>query len=211
MKCQPNTTKQKLVDTAWELLWTSSYGAVSVDDICKAAGVKKGSFYHFFPSKLDLAIAAMEETFACIKPQYDSIFSASNPPLQRFSDLADHMITGQEETAKRFGKVCGCPCISLGSEIAGQEAAVREAYDLILKRKERYYENAIRDLIADGLVPADTDAKTKAADLSTFIVGQLTVARIQNDLGALKRTLRTGMFQVLGVTPEAAGEGKRVA
>jgi TetR/AcrR family transcriptional repressor of nem operon len=207
MKCQPNTTKQKLIDTAWELLWTSSYGAVSVDDICKAAGVKKGSFYHFFPSKVDLAIASMEETFATIKPAYDSIFSPGSPPLQRFADLADHMIAGQEDAAKRYGKVCGCPCVSLGSEIAGQESGVREAFDLILSRKERYYENAIRDLVADGLVPADTDAKAKAEELSTFIVGQLTVARIQNDLGALKRTLKTGMLQVLGVVAEA----KRVA
>ena len=207
MKCQPNTTKQKLIDTAWELLWTSSYGAVSVDDICKAAGVKKGSFYHFFPSKVDLAIASMEETFATIKPEYDSIFSPGNPPLQRFSDFADHMIAGQEDAAKRYGRVCGCPCVSLGSEIAGQESGVRAAFDLILSRKERYYENAIRDLIADGLVPADTDAKAKAEELSTFIVGQLTVARIQNDLSALKRTLKTGMLQVLGVAVEA----KRVA
>ncbi len=208
MKCAPNTTKQKLIDTAWQLLWTSSYGAVSVDDICKAAGVKKGSFYHFFPSKVDLAIASMEETFACIKPEYDAIFSASNPPLQRFSALADHMIAGQEDAAKLYGKVCGCPCVSLGSEIAGQESGVRQAFDEILGRKERYYENAIRDLIAEGLVAADTDAKAKAAELSTFIVGQLTVARIQNDLSALKRTLKTGMFKVLGVADEQA---KRVA
>ena len=207
MKCQPNTTKQKLIDTAWELLWTSSYGAVSVDDICKAAGVKKGSFYHFFPSKVDLAIASMEETFATIKPEYDRIFSPGNPPLQRFSDLAEHMIAGQEDAAKRYGRVCGCPCISLGSEIAGQESGVRQAFDLILGRKQRYYENAIRDLIADGSVPADTDAKAKAEELSTFIIGQLTVARIQNDLGALKRTLKTGMLQVLGMAVEA----KRVA
>ncbi len=208
MKCQPNNTKQKLIDTAWELLWTSSYGAVSVEDICKAAGVKKGSFYHFFPSKVDLAIASMEETFASVKPEYDAMFSASNPPLQRFSDLAAHMIAGQEDAAKRFGKVCGCPCISLGSEMAGQEAAVRQAFDQIFARKERYYENAIRDLIAENLIPPDTDAKAKAAELSTFIVGQLTVARIQNDLVALTRNLKAGMFKVLGV---AEVQAKRVA
>lgn len=208
MRCQPNTTKQKLIDTARELLWTSSYGAVSVDDICKAAGVRKGSFYHFFPSKVDLAIASMEETFACIKPAYDAMFSAGNPPLQRFSDLADHMIAGQEDAARRFGKVCGCPCISLGSEIAGQESGVRRAFDQITVRKERYYENAIRDLITEGLVPADTDARAKAADLSTFIIGQLTVARIRNDLNALKRTLKSGMFKVLGV---ADAQAKHVA
>ena len=31
-------TKQTLIDTALELIWKSSYGSVSVDDICKAAG-----------------------------------------------------------------------------------------------------------------------------------------------------------------------------
>jgi len=47
---QDNTTKQKLLETAMELIWVSSYGSVGVDDICKRAGVSKGSFYHFFPS-----------------------------------------------------------------------------------------------------------------------------------------------------------------
>jgi hypothetical protein len=36
-------TKQKLIDTALELVCKSSYGSVSVDDICKASDVKKGS------------------------------------------------------------------------------------------------------------------------------------------------------------------------
>ena len=56
-----NGTRQKLIETAKNLIWTSSYGAVSVDDICRTANVKKGSFYHYFPSKQDLALAAMEE------------------------------------------------------------------------------------------------------------------------------------------------------
>jgi Bacterial regulatory proteins, tetR family len=47
--------RQALIDAAFELIWTNSYGAVSVDDICRAAGARKGSFYHFFRSKVDLA------------------------------------------------------------------------------------------------------------------------------------------------------------
>ncbi|MCW2286501.1 AcrR family transcriptional regulator, partial [Rhodoblastus acidophilus] len=53
-------TKRRLIAAALELIWRSSYGSVSVDDICKAADVRKGSFYHFFPSKADLAVAAMD-------------------------------------------------------------------------------------------------------------------------------------------------------
>ena len=76
-------TRQKLIDTALELIWQSSYGAVSVDDICKSADVKKGSFYHFFPSKVDLAIAAMEHAQESMRPDLDRIFSASTPPLRK--------------------------------------------------------------------------------------------------------------------------------
>ena len=54
-------TKQRLLNTALKLVWEQSYGSVSVDQICEKADVRKGSFYHFFASKADLAIAAAEE------------------------------------------------------------------------------------------------------------------------------------------------------
>lgn len=40
----PTKTKTRLLETANELIWKSSYGSVSVDDICTASGVNKGSF-----------------------------------------------------------------------------------------------------------------------------------------------------------------------
>src|SRR6185436_17785716 len=113
-------TKQRLIDTALELVWKSSYGSVSVDDICKAADVKTGSFYHFFPSKVDLAIAAMEETSRLSKPFYDEIFSPAHDPVERFERFADFTVEKQEQAAAKYGHVCGCPCASLGSEMACQ-------------------------------------------------------------------------------------------
>jgi len=50
--------RQRLLDATIDLIWQNSYGAVTVDDICERAGVKKGSFYYFFPSKTDLVVAA---------------------------------------------------------------------------------------------------------------------------------------------------------
>src|ERR1700704_5357373 len=100
-------TKQKLIDTALELIWKSSYGSVSVDDICKTAQVKKGSFYHFFPSKVNLAISAMEETYKTMKPRYDGIFSPETAPVKRFERLADFIYEFQSQAAAKYGKVCG--------------------------------------------------------------------------------------------------------
>ena len=50
--------KDRLMTAALDLIWSESYGAVTIDDICQRAEVKKGSFYYFFESKSDLAVAA---------------------------------------------------------------------------------------------------------------------------------------------------------
>ena len=39
---------ERLKDAALALIWEESYGAVTIDDICNRAEVKKGSFYYFF-------------------------------------------------------------------------------------------------------------------------------------------------------------------
>jgi len=193
-------TKQILIDTASELIWKSSYGAVSVDDICKAANVKKGSFYHFFPSKVDLALAALEEFYQSKKEAYDRIFSPQTPALKRFEQMADFVCELQEKAAAKHGRVCGCPHASLGCEMAGQENSIQDKLNDLTKRFERYYESGIRDLIADGILPKDTDIKTKAQEVFTYLLGQLTFARIQNDISVLRRDFKPGLLRILGVT-----------
>ena len=42
--------KERLMAAALDLTWEESYGAITIDDICRRAGVKKGSFYYFFES-----------------------------------------------------------------------------------------------------------------------------------------------------------------
>ena len=68
-------TKRKLIDAAHTLIWANSYTQVSVDDICREAGVRKGSFYHFFPSKSDLAAAALEDCWHECKDELDAFFA----------------------------------------------------------------------------------------------------------------------------------------
>ena len=52
--------RDRLLATAAQLVHERGYTAVSVSDICEAAGLKKGSFYHFFPSKHALVLATLE-------------------------------------------------------------------------------------------------------------------------------------------------------
>lgn len=192
-------TKQKLIDTALALLWTNSFGSVSVDDICRAADVRKGSFYHFFPSKVDLAVAAMNEFAEMSAPLMEAAFSREVSPRERVVRFADLIFTGQSDAASRYGQVCGCPCAALGSEMAGLEADIRNKFEEFARRHENYYLTLIADLIAEGTLPAETDTVAKAGEVYGYVVGQLTLARIHNDLEPLKRDLKPGLLRILGL------------
>jgi TetR/AcrR family transcriptional repressor of nem operon len=54
-------TRAKLLDAARDVIRTKGYAGSTVDDICAAASVTKGSFFHHFDSKEALGIAAVEQ------------------------------------------------------------------------------------------------------------------------------------------------------
>lgn len=53
-------SRQKLLEASLRVLRTKGYNATRVEDLCEAAGVSKGSFFHHFDSKQELGIAAAE-------------------------------------------------------------------------------------------------------------------------------------------------------
>lgn len=172
--------KDRLMTAALDLIWKESYGAVTVDDICQRAGVNKGSFYYFFESKADLAIATLERLWTeSWKPGLDAMFSPTIEPLQRLTGYLEFIYRKQAESKERTGKVLGCPVCSLGSEVSTNEeklgAKVREIYG----RKRRYIESAIREAVADGSIEP-CDPAEKAACLFGLVEGVVTQGRIMN-------------------------------
>ena len=197
-----STAKDRLTDAAMEMIWENSYGATSVDAICERADVRKGSFYHFFKSKSELAAEALEADWQKHRPILDGIFSPTVPPLAR---LERYFTWGYERLAalqRQCGNVLGCPLFSLGSEVCTQERVLSDKIQEILDRKLAYFESAIRDAHAQGLIDAP-DARAKAQTLFAFYQGTLTQARIQNDVELL-RDLLPAVLDLLGAkTPLA--------
>jgi TetR/AcrR family transcriptional repressor of nem operon len=56
-------SRERLIETAIGLLHESGYRAVGVQALCEEAGVRKGSFYHFFSSKEQLTLAALDQAW----------------------------------------------------------------------------------------------------------------------------------------------------
>jgi TetR/AcrR family transcriptional regulator, transcriptional repressor for nem operon len=200
--------KERLMNAALELIWSESYGAVTIDDICQRAEVKKGSFYYFFPSKSELAVAALEKMWAeDWKPALDAVFSPSLDPLTRITKYLESMYPRVVETFKKTGRVLGCPACSVGSEVSAAQAEVNAKTRELLSRKRRYYESAIRDAMAEGVIESG-DPVQKAQAFACLLQGAVTQARIMNDPEILK-TLPAAALDLLRVKTPVAAEPRR--
>ena len=177
--------KEKLLDVAFELIWDNSYGGVSVDQICERASVNKGSFYYYFGSKADLAIAAYEEHWKQKQPEMDRIFSAQVPPMERLSKWCEYIYTYQKEKAEKYGHVCGCPYGSVGGEVATQDDRIRQALELLMSRGMKYIESAIADAKRENSVSV-ADPKVAAKHVHSYVLGTLLRAKIENDVEVIK-------------------------
>ncbi len=189
-------TKCKLLRVAMQLIWENSYGAVSVDDICKRADVKKGSFYHFFPSKSDLAVAAMEADWQVKRPCLDQCFSPQTPPLERIQQFCESALKAQTDKSSECGKVCGCPAITLAAELSTQDEKIRLKAVEIMDRYVKYLDSAISAAAAEGLVETG-DSRALALQLYSYFQGLLIQAKVRNDVAPLL-TAKAGMLRLLG-------------
>ena len=152
--------KERLLEVAFDLIWNQSYGAVSVDHICQRAEVNKGSFYHYFPSKSDLAVAAYEEHWREKQPEMDRIFSPQIPPLNRLRLWCGNAYERQKLKAEKYGHVCGCPYASLGAEVATQDEKIR--------------------------AKAIDDPRLMARRVHSLVLGMLLHAKIRNQFSELE-------------------------
>lgn len=195
---------ERLMAAALDLMWEESYSAVTIDDICKRADVRKGSFYYYFDSKAALAVAALEKMWATEwKPAFDARFSPAVEPLARIAAHLEIPYAVQSEMKRTHGKVLGCPLCSVGTEVSTHEDAVSAKVREIFQRKRRYLESAIREAAADGVIEP-CDAVQKAEMITALVEGSVAQARIMNDPEPLRRLPAMGreVLRVRSAQPE---------
>jgi TetR/AcrR family transcriptional repressor of nem operon len=194
---KPGVTKEKLIQIAFDMIWDNSYSTVSVGDICERAGVNKGSFYHFFESKAELAMEAHEHFWQEKRGDLDRIFSPQNPPLDRIRNWCRHMQKSQREKAEKYGRVCGCPFVSIGAEIATFDEKLRAKSEELMNRGKKYIDSAIADAIRSEEVTV-TDVALTSQRICSVVTGMMVEAKVHNNL-ALLDDLEPAIMGVLGV------------
>lgn len=185
--------RERLIVSAIELIYARSYGAVSVDDLCARAGVHKGSFYHFFPSKRELLLAAIDVQWEQAKQSVlEPAFAPDVPPLQRVARFFALFTDPRCADPAGTGCVLGCPFGNLVAEMGAQDDVIRARVQDVFTGICSYVEGALREAVAEGAI-AEVDPATGARALLAYYEGIMLVAKAANDAALIEQLGRVGL------------------
>ncbi|WP_435057103.1 TetR/AcrR family transcriptional regulator [Streptomyces sp. bgisy060] len=170
-------TRTRLVRTARALIHGSSFADVGIGDLCREAGVHRGSLYHFFPSKDAVGLAVIDANWELLKAVLDEAFDEATPPLTRI----DAFVTGFAGmlTAARdaMGSTPGCPIGNLALELAGHPGGAGSRITEILNSWQRYFRDAVAEAGLRGDVPAGVDPDAAALRALAYLQGITLMAK----------------------------------
>lgn len=93
------TAKTRLLDAALSVVRAKGYEATTVDDLCAAAGVTKGAFFHHFKSKEELGVAAADHWSQVTGALFEAAsYHKHADPLDRvlgYLDLRKELLKGE--------------------------------------------------------------------------------------------------------------------
>ena len=165
-------TRNVIVDTAVRLFHTKGYTATGVLDITKAAGVPKGSFYHFFDSKESLALEAVSQYAA--NTRWDLLEGPSESPIQRIRDHVNHVV----EMAATDDFSRGCLLGNFSTEMPSQSEAVTEAVGQSLAVWKQRLAATIAQAQSAGEISSQTDSERLAQVIIAGLEGSIAHAKV---------------------------------
>ncbi|MEV7393906.1 MULTISPECIES: TetR/AcrR family transcriptional regulator [unclassified Streptomyces] len=197
--------RRKILDAARSLIEARGYSALGVAEICKAAGVPKGSFYYFFESKEVLALAVVDEHWAAQKRDWTRALTDDVEPLQRLRRLFEETEAGQRAVQQGCGTVAGCLFGNLTLELSNQTETVRGRLQEIFDAQVDMVESVVAEARERGEVSV-TDTREAARAVVAQLEGQVMLAKLYNTTERLS-PLWENCRALLGAT----GTGDRTA
>src|SRR5918993_3157934 len=171
-------TRERLLQTAFQLFHEQGYHATGVATILREAGVNAGSMYHFFSSKDDLLLKVLEFAIDYLEPMVmRPAEAASVEPLERVFVLLNQYREWVSANQCRMG----CPIGNLALEVSDGNPQARELIHRNFENWAARVEGWLRSA-ADEL-PAGTDLRRLACFVLTVMEGGLMQARAAGQLG----------------------------
>jgi len=170
--------RTRLLEAARDVIRAQGFAATSIDELCKAAGVTKGAFFHHFETKEALGVAA-----ARFWAETTSAFFAGAPyhdhddPLDRVLAYVDFRKTIIEGDPAEFTCLVG----TMAQEAYGSSRAIREACAASIFGHAATLEPDIAAAMEARSIEADWTARSLAIHTQAVLQGAFILAKASGD------------------------------
>lgn len=176
---RPSTARERLLDSACELMHSRGYGSIGVAEICARADVRKGSFYHFFESKQALTIEVINTHWHAQRAAWIAVLDATGPALARLEELFREQMAGQRQAKETGGVVNGCLLANLALELSTQDRAVQTRLEEIFDEQIDLIHLVMEEAEAQGAIPSANRSTARA--VVAQLEGMVLFAKLAND------------------------------
>lgn len=167
-------SRVKLLEASLRVMRTKGYNATRVDDLCEAAGVTKGSFFHHFDSKEEIGVAAAEYWSAKVAELFaNAAYHDHTDPLERvlaYVDFRKQLLAGELPQVT-------CLAGTLVQEIYESEPNILAACERCISGHARTLEADIAEAMRQRGVDTGWTPASLALHMQAVIQGALVLAK----------------------------------
>lgn len=176
----PHESKTRILQAALQVIRSKGYSATRIEDVCEAAGLTKGSFFHHFSTKEELALASADYWNEVTSALFAGApYHAPADPLERvlaYVDFRKSLLRGE---LPEFTCLIG----TMTQEVYGTHPAIREACNASICGHASTLVPDIEAAMQKYGVQGDWTAESLALFTQVALQGAFILAKAKNEIG----------------------------
>ena len=179
-------TRRKILETGHALVLQKGFVGVGLQEVLKASGVPKGSFYYYFPSKEAFGCTLLQQYVDGYLALMDQLLAADLPDGRtRLMRYWGAWLAGTEDPARGWAE--DCLVVKLAAEVADLSEDMRlvlsEGTEALIARIAQM----IAEARADGSLPGGAPAPGLAQMLYQMWLGAALLTKLSRDRAPMRQ------------------------
>lgn len=191
------SSRDRILQAALRLFHRDAFQAVGINAICAEAGVVKGSFYHFFPSKTALLAAVLEELAGQRKRMLEQAQANGSTGRERLLAWFSLWLDQAEAQQTTDGRVLGCGLGVIAGELSCSTPETLPMIQSGMAEFQSQFRRLIRQGIEDGSIAPSVEPIHTAYALLCLLQGLSTLGRASNQPELLRETAQLSIRRLL--------------
>jgi TetR/AcrR family transcriptional repressor of nem operon len=186
------STRDNLIEMGLEHMQETSYCSTGLNEVLALAGVSKGSFYHYFPSKEEFGSAVLQRYLELEVARAATLLGVSKTaPIKRLRRYFEELISVYGPKGAMNG---GCLLGNLSQEMANHSDLVQQT----LQEGFRTWEVAIDAVLLEAVTRGELPPRAKTMEMASFILNSYEGALLRAKAERSEAPLRLFLQMIFG-------------